>query len=98
MFGFVIITNGILKRALVILLFVAKWKENSQVSDFVLELKGITKIFPGVKALDNVEFRLREGQIHAIMGENGAGKSTFIKIITGVLIQKKEKYILTVLR
>ncbi|GMQ59438.1 sugar ABC transporter ATP-binding protein [Vallitalea sediminicola] len=58
-------------------------------SDFVLELKGITKIFPGVKALDNVEFRLREGQIHAIMGENGAGKSTFIKIITGVLIPEE---------
>lgn len=58
-------------------------------SDFVLELKGITKIFPGVKALDNVEFRLRKGQIHAIMGENGAGKSTFIKIITGVLIPEE---------
>ncbi|GKX28153.1 ribose import ATP-binding protein RbsA [Vallitalea longa] len=58
-------------------------------SDFVLELKGITKIFPGVKALDNVEFRLRRGQIHAIMGENGAGKSTFIKIITGVLIPEE---------
>lgn len=53
-------------------------------SEFVLELKGITKIFPGVKALDQVHFKLRPGEIHALMGENGAGKSTFIKIITGV--------------
>jgi rhamnose transport system ATP-binding protein len=53
-------------------------------SEYVLELKGITKIFPGVKALDHVHFRLRKGEIHALMGENGAGKSTFIKVITGV--------------
>ena len=53
-------------------------------AEFVLELSGITKTFPGVKALDNVHFRLRPGEIHALMGENGAGKSTFIKIITGV--------------
>ena len=53
-------------------------------SEYILELKGITKIFPGVKALDNVHFSLKEGEIHALMGENGAGKSTFIKVITGV--------------
>ena len=53
-------------------------------SDYILELKGITKVFPGVKALDGVNFQLREGEIHALMGENGAGKSTFIKVITGV--------------
>lgn len=53
-------------------------------SEFVLELKGITKIFPGVKALDRVDFQLKPGEIHALMGENGAGKSTFIKVITGV--------------
>lgn len=53
-------------------------------SEFVLELKGITKIFPGVRALDKVHFQLRAGEIHALMGENGAGKSTFIKVITGV--------------
>ena len=53
-------------------------------SEYVLELKGITKIFPGVKALNNVQFQLRPGEIHALMGENGAGKSTFIKVITGV--------------
>ena len=53
-------------------------------SEYILELKGITKIFPGVKALDNVHFQLKKGEIHALMGENGAGKSTFIKVITGV--------------
>ena len=53
-------------------------------SEYVLELKGITKIFPGVKALDNVQFQLLPGEVHALMGENGAGKSTFIKVITGV--------------
>ncbi|MDR0654382.1 MAG: sugar ABC transporter ATP-binding protein [Synergistaceae bacterium] len=53
--------------------------------DVILELRKVTKIFPGVKALDNVHFTLERGRIHAIMGENGAGKSTFIKIITGVL-------------
>ena len=52
--------------------------------DLILELKGITKIFPGVKALNNVQFQLRRGEVHALMGENGAGKSTFIKTITGV--------------
>ncbi|MGF9975666.1 sugar ABC transporter ATP-binding protein [Viridibacillus arvi] len=50
----------------------------------VLELRGITKKFPGVTALNNVSFVLEKGQIHALMGENGAGKSTFIKVITGV--------------
>ena len=53
-------------------------------SDYVLELKNITKIFPGVKALNGVQFQLKPGEVHALMGENGAGKSTFIKVITGV--------------
>jgi len=53
-------------------------------SDLILELKHITKQFPGVTALDDVHFELQRGEIHGLMGENGAGKSTFIKIITGV--------------
>lgn len=52
--------------------------------EIVLELRGITKKFPGVTALNEVSFILEKGQIHALMGENGAGKSTFIKVITGV--------------
>ena len=44
-----------------------------EMSEYILELKGITKIFPGVKALDNVHFQLKQGEIHALMGENGAG-------------------------
>lgn len=50
----------------------------------VLEAVGITKIFPGIKALDQVNFELRPGEIHALIGENGAGKSTFIKVLTGI--------------
>ncbi|MGY5344970.1 sugar ABC transporter ATP-binding protein [Paenibacillus glucanolyticus] len=53
-------------------------------AEYILELNGITKIFPGIKALDNVYFKLKPGEIHALMGENGAGKSSFIKVITGV--------------
>ena len=50
----------------------------------ILTMKGITKTFPGVKALSNVDFKLCEGDIHALMGENGAGKSTLIKVLTGI--------------
>jgi ABC-type sugar transport system ATPase subunit len=50
----------------------------------VLRLRGITKTFPGVKALEDIEFELKRGEVHALMGENGAGKSTFVKILSGV--------------
>ena len=53
-------------------------------SEFILELKDVVKTFGGVKALNGVHFQLKRGEIHALMGENGAGKSTFIKVITGV--------------
>ena len=48
-------------------------------------MKNITKTFPGVKALDNVNLQVEEGEIHALVGENGAGKSTFLKILCGAL-------------
>ncbi len=50
----------------------------------ILEMRGITKTFPGVKALDNVNLVVEQGEIHAICGENGAGKSTLMKVLSGV--------------
>src|SRR6218665_3459368 len=50
----------------------------------LLQVRGVSKSFPGVVALDNVQFRLRPGSVHALLGENGAGKSTLMKIIAGV--------------
>ena len=53
-------------------------------SEYLLEMKNITKTFPGVKALDNVQLNVRAGTVHALMGENGAGKSTLMKCLFGI--------------
>ena len=53
-------------------------------SEYLLEMKGISKSFPGVKALQNVNYQLKAGEIHALLGENGAGKSTLIKVLGGI--------------
>ena len=50
----------------------------------LLEMKNISKEFPGVKALDNVSLTVRPGTVHALMGENGAGKSTLMKCLFGI--------------
>ena len=55
-------------------------------NEYVLEMKGIVKIFPGVKALDGVNLKVRPGKVHIICGENGAGKSTLMKIINGTYV------------
>ncbi|MDL4840898.1 multiple monosaccharide ABC transporter ATP-binding protein [Aquibacillus rhizosphaerae] len=53
-------------------------------SDYILEMRNITKTFPGVKALDDVNLKVEKGEIHALVGENGAGKSTLMKVLSGV--------------
>ena len=57
----------------------------------ILRTEGLSKFFPGVKALDNVDFSLRRGEIMALLGENGAGKSTLIKTLTGVYLAQKHR-------
>ena len=53
-------------------------------AEVLLEMKSITKTFPGVKALDNVNLKVEQGEIHALVGENGAGKSTLMNVLSGI--------------
>jgi len=68
-------------------------KENKK-SDVLLEMKDITKYFPGVKALDGVSLTVRRGTVHALMGENGAGKSTLMKCLFGIYNKNSGEIIL----
>lgn len=61
-----------------------KSMEKALKTDYILEMKNITKEFPGVKALDDVNFKVKRGEIHCLVGENGAGKSTLMKVLSGV--------------
>ncbi len=56
---------------------------------YILEMKNITKDFPGVRALDHVNFKVEEGEIHCLVGENGAGKSTLMKVLSGIYKSKE---------
>ena len=62
-----------------------QWKGREiELAKILLEMKNITKTFPGVKALDNVNLQVEEGEIHALVGENGAGKSTLMNVLSGI--------------
>lgn len=58
--------------------------EENLVEQIILEMRGISKTFPGVRALDGVNFTVKQGEIHCLVGENGAGKSTLMKILSGI--------------
>lgn len=60
-------------------------KEGFRLEDYILEMKNITKLYPGVKALDDVNLKVKRGEIHALVGENGAGKSTLMNVLSGTI-------------
>ncbi|MCT8565172.1 sugar ABC transporter ATP-binding protein [Glaesserella parasuis] len=59
---------------------------NTHSSPYILEMRNVSKTFPGVKALDGINLKVKRGTIHALMGENGAGKSTLMKVLYGLYI------------
>src|SRR5213083_2841494 len=61
-----------------------RFMNDANPTEALLRARGVSKSFPGVKALQEVDFTVRAGEVHGLMGENGAGKSTLIKVLTGV--------------
>ena len=61
-----------------------KIREESALDNIILKMNNITKLFPGVKALDKVNIEVKKGEIHALCGENGAGKSTLMNVLSGI--------------
>ena len=59
-------------------------KNKAAQNDYILEFEHVTKVFPGVRALDDINFGIKKGTVHVIVGENGAGKSTLLKVINGL--------------
>ena len=59
-------------------------KGENGMAEYRLEMRGVSKSFPGVKALDKINLKVRPGTVHALMGENGAGKSTLMKCLFGI--------------
>ena len=58
-------------------------------NDVLVRMENIVKVFPGVRALDGCQFELRAGEVHALVGENGAGKSTMMKCLSGIYHQEE---------
>ena len=61
-----------------------KIREEGELDNIILKMNNITKLFPGVKALDRVNIEVTKGEIHALCGENGAGKSTLMNVLSGI--------------
>ena len=64
-------------------------------AEYRLEMRGVSKSFPGVKALDGINLKVRPGTVHALMGENGAGKSTLMKCLLAFITWMRERSIWT---
>lgn len=62
-------------------------------SEYRLEVRGVTKVFPGTRALDQVQLQVRPGEVHALCGENGAGKSTLMNIIAACFRPRRARLV-----